>query len=63
MNLIMKVLNCLSRKGIVVRFNKKVMFALVYFVMKITWFILFIYEMKNLKTMGLMFITCLYQTI
>ena len=63
MNVIMKVLNFLSRKGIVVRFNKKVMFALVYFVMKITWFILFIYEMKNLKTMDLMFITCLYQTI
>ena len=63
MNLIMKILNFLSRKGIVVRFNKKVMFALVYFVMKITWFILYIYEMKNLKTMDLMFITCLYQTI
>ena len=31
--------------------EKKKMFVLMYFVMKIIWFILFIYQIKNLKAL------------
>ena len=36
-------------KTILARLNKKIMFALMYFVMKMIWLILFMYQMKNLK--------------
>ena len=32
---------------VLARLNKKIIFALMYFVMKIIWFILFMYQMKN----------------
>ena len=46
MVLIMKVLNFLFQKKIIVRLNKKIIFASMYFVMKIIWFILFMYPIK-----------------
>ena len=36
-------------KKFLARLKRKIIFALMCFVMKITWFILFIYQMKNLK--------------
>ena len=45
----MKLLNFLFLKRIIERLNKKI-FGLMYFVMKITWFILPIYQIKNLET-------------
>ena len=45
----MKVLNPLSLKKILARLNKRNNSALMWFVMKIVWFIPFIYQIKNLK--------------
>ena len=45
----MKVFNLLSQKNTIARLNKKIIFALMCFVMKIIWFILFMYQIKNLK--------------
>ena len=42
-----------SLKEILARLKRKVIFALVYFAMKTTWFILFIYQMKKIKTIGI----------
>ena len=36
-------------KKIIARLNRKIIFALMYFVMKIILFILFMYQMKNLR--------------
>ena len=33
------------------RIEQKIMFALMYFVMKMIWFILLMYQMKNLRIM------------
>ena len=44
----MKVFNLLSQKNTIARLNKKIIFALMCFVMKIIWFILFMYQIKNL---------------
>ena len=38
-----------ASKKVIVRLNKKLIFALMYFVIKIIWFILFMYQIKNLK--------------
>ena len=48
---IMKALNVLFLEKIR-RLNKKIISALMYFVMKMILFILFIYQIKNLKTDG-----------
>ena len=45
----LKALNFLSLKKILARLKRKIIFPLMCFVMKITWFILFICQMKNLK--------------
>ena len=49
-DLIMKALNFLSLKKILARLKRKIIFALMCFVMKIIWFILFVYQIKKLKT-------------
>ena len=45
-------LNFLSLEKIIVRLKRKIMFVLMCFVMKIIWLILFMYQIKNLKTDG-----------
>ena len=47
---IIKALNSLSLKKILARLKRKIIFALVCFVMKIIWCIRFMYQIKNLKT-------------
>ena len=51
---IIEVLNFLFLKKIIGKLNRKTTFPLMYFVVKIVWFILFIYQIKNLKTMDLL---------
>ena len=49
MILIIKTLSFLYLKKIIKGLNKKIIFAFMYFVIKMTQFILFIYQNKNLK--------------
>ena len=44
-----KHIKCPVSKKILARLKRKIIFALLCFVMKIIWFILFIYQKKNLK--------------
>ena len=45
-------LNFLSLEKIIVRLKRKIIVVLMCFVTKIIWFILFMYQIKNLKTDG-----------
>ena len=49
-NLIMKGLIFLFQRKIIVKLKCKIKFVLMCFVMKINWFILFNYQIKNLVT-------------
>ena len=53
MILIMKAFNLLSLEKILTRLKRKIIFALMCFIMKIIYFILFIYRMKNLKIVSI----------
>ena len=44
------MVNDLDYEGIIVRWNRKIIFALMYFVMKMNWLILLMYQIKNLIT-------------
>ena len=48
--LIMMELNFLFKKKILARLKKRIIFALMCFVMKISWFFQFTFQIKNLKT-------------
>ena len=50
MILFIKKLNFWPLRKILARLKRKIIFVLMYFVMKPSWFILFMYKMKNLKT-------------
>ena len=47
--LIIQILNFLSPKKITARLNKRIIFALMYFVMEMIRCVLFIYQIKNLR--------------
>ena len=49
MILIMKELNFLFQKNIIAELKDRIIFELMYSVMKIIWLILFIYQIKSLK--------------
>ena len=48
--MIMKALNFLFLAKTLARLKRKIIFALMCFIMPIIWFLLFMYRMKNLKT-------------
>ena len=50
MILFIKKLNFWPLRKILARLKRKTIFVLMYFVMKPSWLILFMYKMKNLKT-------------
>ena len=43
-------INFLSLKNIIVELKRKIIFVSMCFVLKMVWFILFIYQLKNLST-------------